>query len=446
MIGGMKGGADLDNEAIADEAYRAVADLLGPEDGRHLRTMFRLALIKMNEQVAKTSDGTAYVATGDIPAEWLRDSSAQVRPYLYFARESRSVADTLRAVIERQARCINLDPYANAFREDYTVWERKFELDSLCYPILLAWAYWKITGDQSVFTPAVKAAFQTALETMLTEQDHDGMRPGHQPSLYHFASDTQSSGKNPVGFTGMIWTAFRPSDDECTYNYLIPAQVQAVQALAALGEMEDFIGRPRMSEAARRLAMEVRAGIEKYGIVETEEHGRIYAYEVDGLGNANLMDDANIPSLLSIPYFGYAANTDPTYVATRRYILSPANPFLFRDELHGAEMSGIGSPHTPPGMIWPLSLVMQGITASHPDEALAMLKAALRSDPGDNLLHESFLARDPKTFTRDDFGWPNALFVEFILVAILGWPPLPVPPVPRVDPAIWKGVARFSSN
>jgi len=294
-------------ERVIVEAGRATAAYLTDAETQQLMTMFRLALTDTDRQLVLAEDGTAYVKTGDIPAEWLRDSSAQVRPFLYFAHEDKAIAHKVKAVIERQARYIALDPYANAFRDDFTVWERKFELDSLSYPILLVWTYWQVTGDNSVFTPSVKMAFSRALETMLTEQDHDGVLPGHQRSNYHFKSDTQSSGKMPVGYTGMIWVAFRPSDDECLYNFPIAVEIQAVQALSALAEMERFIGRIDMAKRAETLAKQVKVGIERYGIVDTPDYGRIYAYEVDGLGHVNLMDDANVPSLLSIPYFGYVS-------------------------------------------------------------------------------------------------------------------------------------------
>jgi uncharacterized protein len=419
-------------QTIAD-AGRATAAYLNDAERQHLTTMFRLALTDTDSQLVMVEDGTAYVKTGDIPAEWLRDSSAQVRPLLYFAHEDNAIANKVKAVIERQAMYIALDPYANAFREDFTIWERKFELDSLSFPILLVWTYWKVTGDNSVFTPSVKMAFSRALETMLTEQDHDGVLPGHQRSGYHFKSDTQSAGKMPVGYTGMIWVAFRPSDDECLYNFPIPVEIQAVQALNALAEMERFIGRMDMATMAETLGKQVKAGIEQYGIVDTPDYGRLYAYEVDGLGHANLMDDANIPSLLSIPYFGYVSEIDEIYMATRRFILSPSNPYFYEGIFKGEKLSGIGSPHTPAGMIWPLAQEMQGMTTNQKDEQIRLLRMLLTSDPGDHQPHESYAANNPKNFTRKDFGWAKAQFAEFVLRSILGWMPLPIPPKLEMD-------------
>ena len=426
-------------EQVIAEAGRATTAYLNDAERQQLMTMFRLALTDTDRQMVMAEDGTAYVKTGDIPAEWLRDSSAQVRPLLYFAYENKAIANTVKAVIERQAMYIALDPYANAFRDDFTVWERKFELDSLSYPILLVWTYWKVTGDNSVFTPSVKLAFSRALETMLTEQDHDGVLPGHKRSGYHFKSDTQSSGKLPVGYTGMIWVAFRPSDDECLYNFPIPVEIQAVQALNALAEMERFIGRMDMAKTAETLGKQVKAGIEQYGIVDTPDYGRLYAYEVDGLGHANLMDDANIPSLLSIPYFGYVSEMDQIYMATRRFILSPSNPYFYKGTFKGEEISGIGSPHTPAGMIWPLAQEMQGMTTNQRDEQIRVLRMLLASDPGDHQPHESYAADNPKHFTRKDFGWAKAQFAEFVLRAILGRMPLPVPPKPEMDPYVTLG-------
>jgi hypothetical protein len=420
-------------EQVVAEAGRATAAYLNDAERQQLMTMFRLALTDTDRQLLMAEDGTAYVKTGDIPAEWLRDSSAQVRPLLYFAGENKAIANRVKAVIERQAMYIALDPYANAFRDDFTVWERKFELDSLSFPILLIWTYWKVTGDSTVFTPSVKMAFSRALETMLTEQDHDGVLPGHQRSGYHFKSDTQSSEKMPVGYTGMIWVAFRPSDDECLYNFPIPVEIQAVQALNALAEMERFIGRRDTAKRAETLGEQVKAGIEQYGIVDTPDYGRVYAYEVDGLGHANLMDDANIPSLLSIPYFGYVSEIDEIYMATRRFILSSSNPYFYEGTFKGEKISGIGSPHTPAGMIWPLAQEMQGMTTNQKDEQIRVLRMLLASDPGDHQPHESYAANNPKHFTRKDFGWAKAQFAEFVLRSILGRRPLPVPPKPGGD-------------
>ena len=369
-----------------------------------LVAMMRSALLNTGTQIAATGDGTAYVRTGDIPAEWLRDSSVQVEAtYLGFAHDAQ-VQALIKAVVQRQAKYLLIDPYANAFREDYSIWERKFELDSLCYPVLLAWKYYKVTGDATIFTPQVRQAFHRVLDTMEIEQDHSAR------SRYVFKSKTEQSGRNPVARTGMIWTGFRPSDDLSTYNYLIPAEMMAVQALGAMAEAADVMHDASMGRRARKIQGEVRAGIEKYGIVAGPDGKRMYAYEVDGLGHALLMDDANIPNLLSAPYFGYVGLDDPVYQATRSFVLSPANPYYYS----GTVAAGPGSPHTPKGMVWPLGLLADGFTTNDPGRQQAVLKMLLASDPGDHRLHESFDPSNPKILTREDFGWPNAFFTEYM--------------------------------
>ena len=388
--------------------------------------MYALALKNTDAQLTWMPDGTAYVKTGDIPAEWLRDSSAQVRPWLFDAPRDPAVRKKLRAVIQRQAICMKRDPYANAFREDYAIWERKFEIDSLAYPMLLAWTYWKQTGDASVFTREVHEGFAAALATLRLEQDHDGSQPGRPRSTYKFKSDTEEAGKNPVSYTGMIWSGFRPSDDPCTYNFLIPSQMQVVQALAAVEEIfRDGYGDLARAAEAAALRSEVHAGIQKYGIVDDRRFGRRYVYETDGRGNTLSMDDANLPSLMSAPYFGYVAVDDPVYQNTRRFALSHANPYYFE----GRIARGIGSPHVPKPWVWPLDLLAEALTTRSRGEQRRLVDSLLASDPGDLRLHESFDPSDPKQFTRPDFGWPNALFVELVRI-MRGEPPLPVPTAP----------------
>ncbi|HEV3156935.1 MAG TPA: glycoside hydrolase family 125 protein [Candidatus Baltobacteraceae bacterium] len=382
----------------------------------HLQEMFRTALLDTSQLATVAPDGTAYVRTGDIPAEWLRDASAQVRPYLFFARGDMQVTGLLRGIIAREGKYLQIDPYANAFTLDYHVWEQKFELDSLAYPITLAWTYWKVTGDASVFTGDLSLGLDRVLDTMEREQDHSRNSKYLHPELV--------GGKGrPVGYTGMIWTGFRPSDDACQYNYLIPSEMMAVVALGDLEQVEREVYHNLIkANRAKTLRDEVQSGIQTYGIVFTPNYGYIYAYEVDGLGNAVTMDDANIPSLLSSPYFGYTRDTDPVYQNTRRFLLSKDNPYFYI----GKVARGIGSAHTNDGYVWPLALLMQGFTAPGAAERRTVLDELLASDPGDHLLHESFDPNDPTRYSRKDFGWPNALFSEFILTTEMGYTPLPV--------------------
>ena len=352
------------------------------------------------------NDGTTFVSTGDINAEWLRDSSAVVKPYISLSLTDPEVGRTLRGVIARQAKYILLDPYANAFTLDYHVAERKFEMDSLLYPIWFSYLYWKASGDRSIFTPEVGRAFVRVMDVLRTEQHHAGRSHYSHPQL---GGGGQGS---PVGYTGLVWTAFRPSDDPARYQYNIPDNMFAVVVLRALNDMERSVyHNDRVAQNAWGLSVQIQSAIERYAIVNLPPFGRIYAYEIDGKGHVNLMDDANIPSLLSIPYYGYVSPRDSVYKATRAFALSPRNPFYYQ----GKYAAGIGSPHTPRNYVWPLSLVMEALTSTDQKEIDRVLGYIAASDIGDHRLHESFNADWPEAYTRDDFAWPNALFAELML-------------------------------
>lgn len=376
-------------------------------------------------------DDTTFVFTGDIPAMWLRDSSAQVHQYLPFAKEDPQIRRIVEGLIRLQARLILKDPYANAFNakpdnsgfpDDATkqnpwVWERKYEVDSLCYPIHLAWEYWKETGLSGVFTLEFHKAMKVVVDLWQNEQKHG------EASDYIFQrfgsadSDTlKYAGKGrPVNHTGMTWSGFRPSDDACTFGYLIPSNMFAVVVLRHISEIaETCLSDKLLAAEALDLAEEINNGIQTYGIYRHPFYGSIYAYETDGFGNYNLMDDANVPSLLSIPYLGYAPASDPIYRNTRRFILSKDNPHYFEGRL----AKGIGSPHTPQGFIWPIALSMQGLTSADDAEILSVVDTLAATDAKTGFMHESFHPDDPANFTRDWFAWSNSLFSELILKKI----------------------------
>jgi meiotically up-regulated gene 157 (Mug157) protein len=374
-------------------------------------------------------DGSTFVATGDIPAMWLRDSSAQVTPYLELARQDAGLRRMFRGLIQRQARYILLDPYANAFnceangqghKQDLPpagpwIWERKYELDSLCYPVKLCYTYWRSTQDLSIFDETLHAMLCKIVEVMHIEQYHD------ERSTYSFrrlessfSSDTlplqgRGTRTNP---TGMVWSGFRPSDDPCKFGYLIPANMFAVVILGYLAEIaQDVYQDEELAQQAQELRQEIDLGIQTYGIVEHPRHGRIYAYETDGYGNYNLMDDANVPGLLSIPYLGYCVADDPLYLNTRRFILSSDNPYYYQ----GRYASGVGSPHTPGGYIWPIALSMQGLTSISDEERWHLLQMLITTTAETNFMHESFHPDNPQHFTRSWFAWANSLFGEYVL-------------------------------
>ncbi len=370
------------------------------------------------------ADGSVFVITGDIPAMWLRDSAAQVRPYLQLAKTDSHFSDLIAGVIKRQVQYILLDPYANAFNEsangqchnrDKTemsdwVWERKYELDSLCAPLKLAHDLWATTGRVDHIDETFEQAARLIIATIRMEQNHAN-------SNYSFerpegpASDTLAhEGRGaPVALTGMSWSGFRPSDDACAYNYLIPSNMLAVVALECLAKLPLQHVVPKLD--ARRLASEIRDGIENHGIFDHPRFGEIYAYETDGSGNFNLMDDANVPSLLAMPYLGYCDVSEARYQATRAFVLSKDNPFYFE----GEAAIGVGSPHTPTDYIWPIALCMQGITSQSRDEKLALLEVLMRTHAGTGLMHEGFHKDDPTQFTRPWFAWANSMFAEFVM-------------------------------
>ncbi|MFF2481326.1 glycoside hydrolase family 125 protein [Paenibacillus sp. NPDC058071] len=373
------------------------------------------------------SDGTTFVITGDIPAMWLRDSVAQVRHYLPLAAEDKELQQIIEGLIERQINYIHIDPYANAFNaepnsnrydEDLTeltpwIWERKYEIDSLCYPIQLAYLYWKATGRKEVFTEQFRAAASIIMKLWKVEQHH------FEDSPYRFArencppSDTLRNNRMgmPVNYTGMTWSGFRPSDDACTFGYLIPSNMFAVVVLRYIAEIANDVWKDKaLAALAEELREEIDFGIQNYGTVLHPKYGRIYAYETDGFGNYNLMDDANVPSLLSIPYLGYTDANDPIYKNTRQFLLSTDNPYYHV----GKYARGIGSPHTPKGFIWHISLAMQGLTSVDDAEINELLETFKRTDAGTGFMHEGFDPDDPANYTRPWFAWANSLFAEMI--------------------------------
>nr|WP_214316959.1 glycoside hydrolase family 125 protein [Nonomuraea sediminis] len=367
-------------------------------------------------------DGEVFVITGDIPAMWLRDSTAQVRPYLAVAGQDPSVADALAGVSRRQVRYVLTDPYANAFNEGPDggraypfdvpppgpwVWERKYEVDSLAAVLQLAYALWRATGRTDHLDDRFTEAAWAIVRLWRLEQRHDGSPYAFERNEGPWAGDSLSG--TPVGWTGMTWSGFRPSDDPCSYGYLVPSNALASVSLRGLAEMT---ADAELALESLALADEIDAGIRAHAVVDG-----VLAYEVDGLGGALLADDANLPSLLSLPFTGWCTYDDPLYLATRELVLSPANPWYFS----GKAAAGIGSPHTEPGYVWPLALAARGLTA--PGEAEEMLAVLARTTGGTGLMHESFDADDPSRFTREWFGWANAMFAE--LAMTLTGPPSP---------------------
>lgn len=374
-------------------------------------------------------DGTTFVFTGDIPAMWLRDSSAQVRPYMPLVKHDADLQRAVKGLIQRQAQCLIIDPYANAFNEEANgnghqtddtqmgpwIWERKFELDSLCYPVQLCQDYWAATEDSTVFTKEVHEMLRKIVDTMKVEQHHDEQSPySFEREDIILPSDTlpfQGKGTRS-NYTGMVWSGFRPSDDACKFGYLIPANMFAVVILGHIKQFaEQFYNDEALALDAAKLKSEIEFGIETYGVYHHPSYGLIYAYETDGFGNYNLMDDANVPSLLSIPYLGYRPVGDDLYQRTRSFLLSKDNPYYFE----GSYAKGIGSPHTPGNNVWHIGLIVQGLTTNSLSERNAIIDMLVATTAGTGYMHESFDPDHPETFTRPWFAWANSLFGEFVV-------------------------------
>lgn len=379
----------------------------------------------------RCEDGSVFVLTGDIPAMWLRDSSAQVYHYLDLIsldKEKGEVTEAIKGVLRRQFMYIGIDPYANAFNKEANgrghgndipangpwVWERKYEIDSLCYPVRLLYTYYKKSNDCELVKELLPEAAKIIVGQFRTEQHHMEKSPYRftRPNVRKAWDTIYNDGMgSPVEYTGMTWSGFRPSDDGCEYGYLIASNMFAVVVLGYMSEMlRDVCGDRDMALECENLRKEIDEAIHKYGIVEHEKYGKIYVCETDGKGNYNLLDDANVPSLLSAPYLGYLKAEDPVYINTRRFLLSHDNPYFFEGEY----AKGIGSRHTPDGYIWHMALVMQGLTSTDAEEKRAIIKMLEKTDANTGHLHEGFNADNPKEYSREWFTWPEALFAEFL--------------------------------
>ena len=392
-----------------------------------LKKLFYNCFINTIETTVIYNENDTFIITGDIPAMWLRDSTSQIEHYLPFINKYPVLKEFFVGLINRQVKCILIDPYANVFNEEANgqkwdnditkdspwVWERKYEIDSLCFPVRLIYKYWKESGDENFFSDEIKQALETILNLWKIEQNHFENSDYSFQRLNCSETDTLCNNGlgNPVAYTGMTWSGFRPSDDACKYGYLIPSNMFATVVLSYMSEIfEKIYNDLDLKKKALILRDEIENGINKFGIVEHEEFGKIYAYETDGFGNYNFMDDANVPSLLSIPYIGYREIHDEIYQNTRKFILSKNNPYYYE----GSFASGIGSPHTPPEYIWHIALSMQGLTTNNKDEINSLVKTLIQCDGNTGFMHEGFHKDNPKKFTRDWFAWSNSLFADFI--------------------------------
>lgn len=385
------------------------------------------------DEGGNTGRGDTFIYTGDIPAMWLRDSGAQVWPYVRYAAVDPNMRKMIAGTIIRQFKLICMDPYANAFNDGPTgeghtddktgerpnknVFERKWEIDSHCYPIRLAYAYWKTTGDTSVFDEEWLDAIELTLKVFKEQQ----RKKGHGDYFFLRETDRQFDTKccvgkgNPVKPCGLIASSFRPSDDATTFEFLVPANFFAVKSLRQAAEILETVNHQgRLARECTSLADEVEKALKKHAVVKHPKYGKIYAYEVDGFGNALMMDDANIPSLLSLPYLEAVDIKDPVYKKTRKFILSEYNPYFHK----GKAAEGVGSPHIDHDMIWPMSIMMRAFTAQSDKEIKKCVEMLMNTDANTGFMHESFHKDNADDFTREWFAWQNSLFGELIVYLI----------------------------
>ena len=417
----------------SEAVERQIAEIVSQLTNQKLAQMFAACYpntLDTTVHFEEDEDGNpdTFVYTGDIHAMWLRDSGAQVWPYVQLAAEDEALRRMLAGVILRQWKCINCDPYANAFNREPNpdgpwmkdtsmhpeLHERKYEIDSSCYPIRLAYHYWQVTGDTSVFGPEWIEAIENILHVFTEQQRREGRGSYRFLRSSNRALDTMNNEGwgAPVRPCGLIASAFRPSDDATTLLFLVPSNFMAVSSLRKAAEILTTVNhRDELASRCNALADEVHTALMEYAIYDHPKYGKIYAYEVDGFGNHLLMDDANVPSLLAMAYLGDVAMDDPIYQNTRRFVWSDDNPYFFR----GKAGEGIGGPHIGHDYIWPMSIMMRAFTSQDDAEIRACIEQLMRTDADTGRMHESFYKDDATRFTRSWFAWANTLFGELII-------------------------------
>ncbi|TRX95634.1 hypothetical protein FHL15_003592 [Xylaria flabelliformis] len=395
-----------------------------------------------------TTEELTFITTGDIVAMWLRDSANQMRSYKSLLKANTStdsLAGLFRGAINLQARYIIQNPYCNSFQAppesglppqhngaadtdavspSYSssfVFECKYELDSISAFLQLSSDYYEKTQDAAFFgkfkwIQAVQTILNVAQGLLVGTYADDG---SVNTSPYTFQRTTTAGTEtlsnsgigNPVkSGTGLVRSAFRPSDDATIYQLFIPANMQFSSYLSKCAA----IMKPLNADLANKmttLANSVKNGINKYGKVNHPTFGQIYAYEIDGFGSSNLMDDANVPSLLSAPILDFLDASDKTYQNTRKFVLSTWNPYY----MHGPVINGTGGPHVGPGRAWPMSVITELLTSSDDSEIISGLHTLVSSTDGLGLIHESVNTFDASRWTRQWFSWANGLFGEMLL-------------------------------
>ncbi|KZT59039.1 glycoside hydrolase family 125 protein [Calocera cornea HHB12733] len=389
------------------------------------------------------TENLAFIITGAKPvyrAQWLRDTANQLHVYQSLLKEDRQLQALWKAVLHNEARYITAYPYCGAFQpppesglppsvNDYaldvtvnppvdnqTVFECKYEIDSLCGFLKLSRTYYLNTNDSSFADVDWYTAISQIFRVMDEQSQGTYTEDFHVVSYYNWTGTAGSlsppvpNGGNgePKAYTGMVGTSHRPSDDLSTFAFLIPANAMLSVEMTYLASMLDSINvTSPLSSSARQWSSKIQQGIAAHGIVNGG-----YAYETNGLGAVYLMDDANVPSLLALPYLGFLDKSDVTYVATRQRLLSRQNPYYAA----GQTFLGIGGPHVGNlDNVWPMSLV-SGIFGTDDDaEIITMVDAILQNTGGLGLIHESVNIFNQSDYSRPWFAWANSYFAEMIL-------------------------------
>ncbi|KAH7629585.1 hypothetical protein B0T09DRAFT_343444 [Sordaria sp. MPI-SDFR-AT-0083] len=427
-----------------------------------------------------SAEELTFIITGDINAMWLRDSANQLASYLPFLTPSSSrdsLASLYRGITNLQSRYLLTSPFCNSFQppsesgippasnsaassdtvfppyDASKVFECKYELDSLASFFQISAQYHAATNDTAFFgkfqwLDAVQIVLDTAKKMMTPTYGPDGQVLDSPYTFTRMTTRTTETLANdglgsPVARdTGLIRSAFRPSDDSTLFQFLVPSNMMfaryagdvagIVEALSSLADAQPETGSgsglkappPGLGEELAALSTSLRAAIEKHAIItlpslspspnttETDSKTEvIYAYEIDGYGSFNLMDDANIPSLLSSPLFGFLSPSDPIYLTTRARILgNNTNPYM----MHGPVINAVGGPHAGPGMAWPMGSIVRILTSDDDEEIFGTLKELVGSTDGLGLIHESVNSWDGKRWTREWFSWANGLFGQMI--------------------------------
>ncbi|CAJ2512238.1 Uu.00g052530.m01.CDS01 [Anthostomella pinea] len=382
--------------------------------------------------------------TGDIIAEWLRDSTNQLSPYQALAKKDPKIHQLIMGAINTQSEYVIESPYCNAFQpppisglsishngqddmvhpvyEPSFVFECKYELDSLAHFLALSNDFHDHTGATEYMTPRWFLALETLLN-VLEQQSQSTFDPEtgrYRRNEYTFSRSTNTGTEtlnlngvgNPLNNgTGLVRSAFRPSDDATILGLFIPANAMMAVELKRTAQALKDAHKDVLAQTIEKWSQTITDGIWEHGVVRHGIFGNVFAYEVDGYGSSILMDDANYPSLLALPLMGFVKADDETYQNTRRMLLSKqTNPYY----LSGREFHGIGGPHIGLTNAWPMSLLIQAQTSDDDTEIAECLQLVLSSSKL-GLIHESVDVNMMHSYTRSWFAWANGVFAETIL-------------------------------